>query len=79
MRASRKIRDLGNIWLSTVQVSKAKTDGSRDTWVRVGYYDMAEKAAILIFPDKNCELMPKRFYWDPEDDNGSQYNEADLT
>ena len=62
-----------------VQVSKYVTDRSTETWVRVGYYDMAEKAAILIFPDVNCELMPKRFYWDPEDDNGSQYNEADLT
>ena len=61
-----------------VQVSKYKTDSSTETWVRVGYYDMAEKAAILVFPDLNCELMPKRFYWDPEDDNGSQYNEADL-
>ena len=46
--------------------------------MRVGHYDMKKKPAILIFPDVNCELMPKRFYWNPEDDNGSQYNEADL-
>ena len=41
---------------------------------------MMEQGAVLIFPDENCELMPKRFYWSNGDDgeNGTKYDKADL-
>ena len=44
----------------------------------MGYYDVAEKPAVLIFPDEDCSEFPKRFYWSPDGDNGSTYNEEDL-
>ena len=61
-----------------VQVSKYAKDGKKMNYIRVGHYDVSEKPAILLFPDANCELYPKRFYWSPEDDNGSMFNHADL-
>ena len=61
-----------------VQVSKYAKDGKKMNYIRVGHYDVSEKPAILLFPDANCELYPKRFYWSPEDDNGSMFNHDDL-
>ena len=63
-----------------VSVSKNNSDGSRKARVRVGAYNMMEQGAVLIFPDENCELMPKRFYWSNGDDgeNGTKYDKADL-
>ena len=63
-----------------VQVSKdekGKYDKDK-TFVRVGFYDARQRPALLIFPDDKCELMPMRFYWNPEEDNGTEYNEEDL-
>ena len=61
-----------------VQVSKYSASNQKKNYIRVGFYDVTEKPAILIFPDANCELYPKRFYWSAEDDNGSMFNKADL-
>ena len=46
--------------------------------MRVGYYDRKKHAAILLYDDENCESMPKRFYWNKEDLNGTAYNADDL-
>ena len=46
--------------------------------MRVGYYNRKKHAAILIYEDENCETMPKRFYWNKEDKNGTAFNAEDL-
>ena len=63
-----------------VSVSKFNSDKSDKARIRVGPFDMREQGAVLIFPDENCEYMPKRFYYNSEDDgeNGTKYDKKDI-
>ena len=32
----------------------------------------------MIFPDANCQVLPRVFYFDPEDGGSSYYNFEDM-
>ena len=46
--------------------------------VIVGPYNSKEMPAIMIFPDANCNVIPRRFYFNPEDGDSSFYNMEDM-
>ena len=39
---------------------------------------MKKMPAVMIFPDANCNVIPRRFYFDPEDGESSFYNMEDM-
>lgn len=46
--------------------------------VIVGPYNSKNMPAIMIFPDANCNVIPRRFYFNPEDGDSSFYNMEDM-